>query len=67
MEMITPLLPKGLCVHVMPGPVEGDNWSVLVRNGATAAKLRQLVPDFEARLLALTGTHIKMRVKIVGA
>lgn len=65
MVAIEPILPKGLKSQVTAGPVEEDVWCLLVRSGAVASKLRQLLPDLEARLLAVRGSNIKIRVKIL--
>lgn len=67
MTAIEPVLPKGLRSQVMPGPVEEGVWCLLVRSGAVASKLRQMLPDLEARLLAVCGNNIKIRVKILGS
>ena len=65
MAIIEPLLPNGLKTWVMPGPVENGAWCLLVRNGAVASKLRQLLPDLETRLRNVVGSEIKIRVKIL--
>lgn len=67
MVAIEPLLPKGLRSQVTAGPVEEGVWCLLVRSGAVASKLRQLLPDLEARLLVARGSNIKIRVKILAA
>jgi hypothetical protein len=45
-------LPEHLQPLVRPGPLDDKHWSLLVANGAAAAKLRQLLPSLEAALLA---------------
>jgi len=67
MVAIEPVLPKGLRSQVTPGPVEDGVWCLLVQSGAVASKLRQLLPDLEAQLLAVRGSNIKIRVKILAA
>jgi hypothetical protein len=67
MLAIEPVLPKGLRTQITPGAVDEGAWCLLVRNGAVASKLRQLLPDLEARLFAVWGNHIKIRVKILGS
>lgn len=66
MVAIEPILPKGLRAQVAPGPIEEGVWCLLARSGAVASKLRQMLPDLEARLLAVCGSNIKIRVKILG-
>jgi len=67
MSAIEPVLPKGLRSQVMPGPIEEGGWCLLVRSGAVASKLRQVMPDLETRLLAVHGSSIKIRVRILGS
>jgi hypothetical protein len=67
MAAIEPVLPKGLRSQIAPGPTEEGVWCLLVRSGAVASKLRQMLPDLEARLLAVCGSNIKIRVKILGS
>lgn len=49
-ERIEPLLPPALRPLVTAGPLEGDQWCVIVPNSAAAAKLRQLLPALLAEL-----------------
>jgi hypothetical protein len=50
---------------VQAGPIEGRNWCLIVKNNAAAAKIRQLLPAFEARLrsegLAVDSIRIKVQ------
>jgi hypothetical protein len=41
---IAPVLAAGLRDRVRAGPIDGSRWTLLVDNGAAAAKLRQAVP-----------------------
>lgn len=66
MVAIAPILPNGLNPSIVPGPIEDGVWCLLVRSGAVASKLRQLLPDMEARLRDVTGSETKIRVKILG-
>ncbi len=47
---IAPLLPPGLRKAVRSGPVDEDEWCLLVDNTAAAAKLRQLGPAIRLAL-----------------
>jgi hypothetical protein len=47
---VEPLLPEALRAAVRPGPLDEAGWSLLVPGGATAAKLRQLLPTLQAAL-----------------
>src|SRR4051812_43364666 len=48
---VRPLLPEPLARQVQPGPVDEFGWSLLVRDSATAAKVRQLKPRLEQALV----------------
>jgi hypothetical protein len=62
---VSVLLPPGLLETVRPGPLDDDGWSLLAAHGASAAKLRQLIPRLEAALVAKgwQPTPIKVRVQ----
>ena len=61
---IAPVLPDALAAHVRPGPVDEHGWTLLAANAAVAAKLRQLVPLFVARLSEQGFTDLPLRVKV---
>lgn len=50
LERVQPLLPPTLRSLVRAGPLQGDQWCVIVPNAAAAAKLRQLMPLLQAEL-----------------
>jgi len=58
------LLPPGLLAQVRPGPLDDSGWSLLVSNGAGAAKLRQMLPRLEEVLLQSRGQPTPIRVRI---
>ena len=62
---ILPLLPAALAASVRPGPLDEEGWSLLAANAAVAAKLRQLVPRFEARLRERGHAMATVRIKVV--
>ena len=61
------LLPAALARHVTPGPVDDDCWSLLAANPSVAAKLRQLVPRLEERLLERGWQGIPIRIRVQSA
>jgi hypothetical protein len=65
MSAIAPRLPLGLRKSVSAGPVNDDEWCLLVRTGSVASKVRQLLPELEAELLSASGHPIRIRVKVV--
>ncbi len=44
------LLPGGMASQVEAGPIEGQDWCLLVRSNAAAAKLRQMLPLLQQHL-----------------
>ncbi len=64
-EALRPLLPPALLGQMRPGPLDDEGWSVLVANGAAAAKLRQMLPVLEKALLAQRGQATPIRVKVL--
>ena len=50
LDALAGLLPAGLSRAIRAGPIDGTDWCLLVDNGASAAKLRQLIPALAAHL-----------------
>lgn len=66
-DAITALIPETLRANVQAGPLDEGVWCLLLANTTTAAKLRQLVPAFEAHL-RVKGLEVKsIRLKVSGA
>ena len=63
-ECIEALLPPPLATQALPGPVDAHGWTVLVHTPAVAAKLRQLVPLFEARIAEAGLAALPIRIKV---
>jgi hypothetical protein len=57
-------LPPTLALHVKPGPVDDEGWSLLAANSAVASKLRQLLPRMEQTLHARGWQVTAIRVKV---
>ena len=62
---VLPLLPTGLAASVRAGPLDQDGWSLLCANASVAAKLRQLSPRLEARLLERGHAVAAIRIKVL--
>jgi hypothetical protein len=60
------LIPEGMRGQVKSGPVEGQDWCLMVSSNAAAAKLRQLLPTLRARLRQEGWDVLTVRVKILG-
>ena len=65
---ITPLLPASLRAAVRTGPLDDSAWVLLAANASAAAKLRQMVPELQAAVLAAgwAGPAIKIKVSAAG-
>lgn len=64
LQAIELLIPPGLRPTVQAGPIDGTQWCLLVKNHAAAAKLRQLLPAFEAHLRSKGWEVNAIRLKI---
>lgn len=62
---ITPLIPAAMRASVQAGPFEAGTWCLLLSGATASAKLRQLLPAFEAHLrtVALPVTSIRLKVQ----
>lgn len=66
-DAIRAAIPRAMLGHVTPGPVDAEGWSLLARNAAVAAKLRQLGPRFEALLREAGWPQQALRIKVLPA
>ena len=57
-------LPDSLRSQVRPGPIDDTGWSLLVPGGAAASKLRQLVPELQAALMAQGWPETPIRIRV---
>lgn len=64
LALVTDLLPPGLHASVQAGPIEDGAWTLLVAHAGGAAKLRQLLPLIESRLLERGAEVTSVRVRI---
>ena len=64
LRAIEPSIPAGLRASIRPGPIEGTTWCLLVDSSAAAAKLRQLLPLLQQKLISRGWevTAIRLRV-----
>lgn len=66
-EAIRDLLPAALAEQAAPGPIDDSGWTLLAANGSAAAKLRQLQPRIEERLVQRGWAAGPMRVRVSAA
>ena len=66
LEAIESLIPEALRPMVAAGPIDGDKWCLLVTGNAAAAKIRQLIPLLQTRLVGkgLKVTSIRLKILI---
>ena len=64
LKAIELLIPASLRPALQAGPIDGDNWCLLVKSNAAAAKLRQLLPAFLAHLRTKGWEVDSIRLKI---
>ena len=65
LKAIESLIPETLRSAVKAGPIDEKNWCLLVGSNAAAAKIRQLLPALEGRLLADGWKVNSIRLKIL--
>ena len=65
LKAIESLIPEALRPAVQAGPIEGETWCLLVSSNAAAAKLRQLIPLIQSRLLGEGWKVTSIRLKIL--
>lgn len=65
LEAIESLIPETLRPAVKAGPIDGETWCLLVNGNAAAAKLRQITPLIQSRLLGKGWKVTSIRLKIL--
>ena len=64
LKAVEELIPVDLRAAIQAGPVNDNDWCLLVRGNAAAAKLRQLLPMLQARLQTRGWTVTTIRIKV---
>ena len=67
LKAIETLIPVALRPAVKAGPINGENWCLLINGNAAMAKVRQLVPLMQASLLRQGWKVSSIRLKILMA
>lgn len=57
-------LPGLLATQITPGPLDETGWTLLARNGAAAAKLKQCLPRLQTLLRDRGWADVPIRVKV---
>jgi hypothetical protein len=58
------LIPPSLRASVTAGPIDGPVWCLILSNNAAAAKIRQLIPAFQAHLRVKGWDVNSIRLKV---
>jgi hypothetical protein len=59
------LIPQGIRPSIKPGPLDGEGWCLLLSSNAAAAKIRQLLPLLQVRLVDEGWKVTSIRLKIL--
>lgn len=63
-QAIETSIPVPLRAAIRPGPIEGSTWCLLVDGNAAAAKLRQLLPLLQRKLVSRGWEVTAIRLKV---
>jgi hypothetical protein len=61
---VLPCLTATLAPHVTASPVDEGGWTLIAANASVAAKLRQLQPRIEQRLLDCGFAAVPLKIKV---
>ncbi|MDO9405064.1 MAG: hypothetical protein Q7T87_13610 [Polaromonas sp.] len=65
LKAVESLIPQALRPAVKAGPIDGETWCLLVNGNAAAAKMRQLLPLIQSRLIGKGWKVTSIRLKIL--
>jgi hypothetical protein len=65
LKAVESLIPEALRPAVQAGPIEDGVWCLLVSSNAAAAKVRQLLPLIQSRLIGKGWKVTSIRLKIL--
>jgi hypothetical protein len=65
LKAIESLIPQALRPSVLAGPIDEGEWCLLVSSNAAAAKVRQLLPLIQSRLIGKGWKVTSIRLKIL--
>ncbi len=64
LQLVRPLVPAALRQHIRAGPIQDNEWCILVGSAAASTKLRQLLPAM-LQVLNQNGAQVNaIRIKV---
>lgn len=64
LQSVEALIPVPLRSAILPGPIDGPQWCLILSNPAVAAKVRQLLPALQAHLRSKGWEVNSIRLKV---
>ena len=64
LDQVQHLIPMSLRPHVTPGPLQDQEWCLLVASAAASTKLRQLLPSLQLTLTQRGAQVNAIRIKV---
>ena len=64
LDQVQHLIPAGLRAHVKPGPLQDQEWCLMVASAAASTKLRQLLPALQLALTERGAQVTAIRIKV---
>lgn len=64
LDQVQHLIPSSLRPHVQPGPLQDQEWCLLVKSAAASTKLRQLLPTLQQTLTQRGAQVNAIRIKV---
>lgn len=61
---VLPCMAASMAPHVTASPVDDGGWTLIAANASVAAKLRQLQPRIEQRLLDCGFAAVPLKIKV---
>ncbi|WP_439586602.1 hypothetical protein [Hydrogenophaga sp.] len=64
LDQVQHLIPSNLRPHVLPGPLQDQEWCLLVASASASTKLRQLLPALQLTLTQRGAQVNAIRIKV---
>lgn len=64
LQLVRPLIPASLRQHVKAGPIQDNEWCILVGSASASTKLRQILPAMQQVLTQHAVQVQRIRIKV---